>query len=519
MLNPTNNINIKESNNAKGQRIAINTALLYSRMLVVMIINLFTVRVVLRSLGVEDYGIYDVVAGLVSMMQSLSAVLSSSTSRYFAYYLGLNENKKLNEVFSNSIIIYGLFSLVVIILGETIGIWFLNNELVIPEERMMAANWVFQFSLFSFVFGLMSSPFLSAITAHEDINIYAIITMAEWLLKLLFALTIAKVNIDSLIYYSSYLMIVPLLSLSSYIIIARRKYAECRRITRATSMYKQILSFSGWMLFASLAGVCMVQFNTILVNVFFGPLVNAARAIALQINSALGSFSSSFLTAVKPPMIKAYSSNDYYSLNKIFDASNRFILYSLLIVCIPIFVEMDYILNLWLSVTDEQTVLFSRLIVLYAFIMALNNPISFIMHATGHVKEYHTRVEIPTIMCMPITYVLYSIGMPAYSTFVVMIIAALASHVIRMICLKRFYPQFGYRNYIFSIVVPAIIIGSLTLLIALVLHTIVEYGFLRLSIVFVLTTIMVTMMALRFGLSPYEKSLIKSFASRYIKRS
>lgn len=500
--------------NVSGKRIAKNTALLYVRMLVIMIINLFTVRVVLKALGAENYGIFDVVAGVVTIMASFEHVLGGATSRYFSFYLGAKDKNKLNEAFSNSIIIYSIFALIVLVLAETVGLWFVNTHLNIPTERMNAANWVFQFSIFSFIFSILRTPFSSIVTSHEDINIYAIITTVEWVLKLAFALTITLVPFDQLIYYAAYLMVIPLLALIVYIVISYKKYEECRKLTKLTSMYKQMLSFSGWMLFASLAGVGMIQVNTILVNIFFSPIVNAARAIALQINSAVGSFSSSFLTAVKPPMIKAYADEDYSNLNRLFDASNKFILYSMLIVCIPLFTEMDYVLKIWLDVTDAQTILFSRLTLVYAFIMVLNNPISFIMHATGHVKEYHTRVEIPTILCMPLTWLLFAVGLPAYTSFLVMIAVALASHIIRMFCLRKFYPHFSIRYYLSKIISPAFVIGLISTLVALFVHDCVENDILRLGAVILTSIIITCALVYLFALSKYEKNIISVFVKK-----
>lgn len=494
-----------------GKRIAKNTVFLYLRMMVVMVINLFTVKLVLKALGTEDYGVFDVVAGVVTMMQALSTIIGSSTSRYVAYYLGERNITKVKEVFSNGLFIFGLFSVAIVLLGETAGIWFINNKLVIPPERLVAANWVFQFALLSFVCTIMQSPFFSVVTAHEDINIYAVITTSDCVLKFLFALSIPLVALDHLIYYASYLFVIPLLCLLAYIIISRKKYIECKNITKPTKECLSMMSFSGWLLFASLAGVCMMQVNSILVNVFFGPLVNGARAIAIQMHNAVNSFSSSFLTAIKSPIIKSYSDKDFYHLDKIFDASNRFILYSLLVICIPLWLEMDTVLGLWLSIHDEETVLFARLLIGYTFIMALNNPISFIMHATGRVKEYHTKVEIPTLLCIPFTYFLFKIGLPAFVTFIAMIIAAFASHIIRMVCLKKYYDRFSYSHYIFHIILPAVLIGIIGFTTSFLIHKYIDAYVLRLILVLISSTMVVLVLAYFVGFSSYEKDTIKNY--------
>lgn len=513
---------MEEHSIISGKRIAKNTVLLYIRMMVVMVLNLFTVRLVLKALGAEDYGIFDVVAGVVTMMQALSTVIGSSTSRYVAFYLGERNISKVNEVFSNGLYIFGFFSLLIIILGETIGLWFINNQLVIPPERLAAANWVFQFAILSFICSIMQSPFFSVVTAHEDINIFAVITTSDCVLKFLFALSIPYIAFDNLIYYASYLFVIPLLCLLAYIIISKKKYDECKTVVKPTKEIFSMMSFSGWMLFASLAGVCMMQVNAIIVNVFFGPIVNAARAIAIQLHNAVNSFSSSFLTAIKSPIIKSFSDKDYLHLDKIFDASNRFIIYSLLIICIPLWLEMDTILKLWLSVTDAETVLFARLMIGYTFVMALNNPISFVMQATGRIKEYHTKVEIPTLLCMPVTYLLFYIGLPAFTTFIVMIFAAFTSHIIRMFCLKKCYNRFSFKHYLLRVILPAIVIGSIGTIISLFVHKIVAASLLRLLLVTATSIALVMPMAFFVGFSSYEKEMITKYVvlikKRVIKR-
>ena len=255
----------------------------------------------------------------------------------------------------------------------------------------------------------------------------------------------------------------------------------------------------------------MMQVNSIIVNVFFGPLVNGARAIAIQMHNAVNSFSSSFLTAIKSPIIKSYSNKDYSHLDKIFDASNRFILYSLLIICIPLWLEMDTILRLWLSVNDNETVLYARLMIGYTFIMALNNPISFIIHATGHVKEYHTKVEIPTLLCIPATYLLFKMGCHAFVTFVSTILAALISHIIRMICVKKYYDRFSYRHYILQLLFPAVIIGLAAGGVSFFAHFFVDNYVYRFFTVFILSTTVIVTLAYFVGFSPFEKKMINNY--------
>ena len=276
------------------------------------------------------------------------------------------------------------------------------------------------------------------------------------------------------------------------------------------SMYKELLSFSGWSLFGSIAGVGMNQINTILVNVFFGPIVNAARAISFQFNMAVNSFSSSFLFAIRPPMIKSYAEESYSYLNKIFNLSNKFIYYGLLIVFLPIIFEMNTVLVLWLGATDRQTVLFSRLILVNALIMSLNNPISIIIQASGHVKEYHVPVETITLLCVPSTYILFKLGFDAYYSNVVMIVAAIAAHLVRLSCLKKYYKQFSYPEYVKSFIIPAIVITIIACVSILPIHTSIDNTYIRFAAVMLCSIISISSIVMLLGLSKAEREFIRN---------
>lgn len=261
----------------------------------------------------------------------------------------------------------------------------------------------------------------------------------------------------------------------------------------------------------------MSQINTILVNIFFGPIVNTSRAIALQINSALSSFCGSFLTAINPPMVKSYAENDYYYLNKVFYLSNKFIYYSLFMLSIPICYEMDIILKLWLGVVDSDSILFSRLILLYSIIIALNNPISIIIQATGHVKEYFLSVEIFTILCVPVTYILFKMGFPAYATFITMIGSAILAHIVRLVCLKRFYPQFSYKTYLLSFMLSAIVISFITSFALYFVHTCIISTVFRLFIMLLSSVIISVILVYLIGLSNNERLFLKSIIANLYK--
>jgi O-antigen/teichoic acid export membrane protein len=503
-------INNSSENSIKNNRLAKNTSLLYIRMMVVMIINLYTVRLVLNALGIEDYGIFNVIAGIITVLVSVSSVLQTATQRYYSYSIGKSRLEYLQTIFSASIYIYAILSIIIIILGETVGLWFVNTQLLIPDDRMYAANWIYQFSIFSFIATIMHIPYSAATIAHENMGYFALISTAESVLKLIAVILIAFISLDSLIVYGAGLFLISILVLISYIVIGHLKYAECRykKITDK-NLFKELLSFSGWSLFGSVAGVGMSQVNTILTNIYFGPLVNGARAISFQFNQAMSSFASSFIMAIRPSMTKSYAEESYLYLNNIFNLSNKFIYYCLLIIFLPLMFEMNIILSFWLGETDPQTVLFSRLILIYALIMSLNNPIGIIIQATGHVKEYNIKVEIFTLLCVPATFILFKLGYPAYTTFIVMIIAAVAAHIVRLICLKKYYEPFSYSEYINSFLIPAFFITVITSFFIFLIESSILNATVRIIAVIFSSILFVLVFVLLIGLSKIEKNLLK----------
>ena len=479
-----------------------------------MIINLFTVRFVFKSLGECDYGIYNVIAGVIIMFQSVSAVLSTSTQRYFAYSLGDSGANNLRDIFSVSLKIFIILSILIIFLSETLGIWFINKQLHIPDNRLFTANVVFQYSLLSLIVGLIQSPYLSLIIAHEDMNIYACVSLVDCFLKFLAAFMISYFPYDRLHLYGAVMFFIPLFTCLCYIGICRRKYSECKwKTVKDKNLYHSLLSFSGWHLFSSIASIGMNQIITFLVNIFFGVLVNAARGISLQISGAVGAFSNNFIMAIRPPMIKAYAERNFDYLNKLFHYSNKFVFYFMLIIVLPMYFEMETILSIWLNSCNEQTVLFSRLILIYALIVSLNNPISIIMQASGKIKEYFVPVEVFTIFCPIITYLLFILGFPAETSYYAMIGTICCSHVVRLICLKKYYPPFNLHQYIFSFFLPAVLVLLLTFIEIYMMKLYVTDNFV---VTIFLSIISILVFTVLVGLSKEERRLLLSLANRAI---
>lgn len=489
-----------------NRKITHNTIVLFIRMFIVMTINLFAVRLTLQALGVEDYGIYNVVSGFVSMFSCLSSVLASATQRYYSFYLGTSNIENLKHIFSASLIIYIVFSIVIFVVGETIGLWFVNTQLVIPEVRMIAANYIYQFAIISFIVSMVVVPFSAAVVAHECFNFFAIVSLFDCVLRFFLILSLKYVSPDRLILYGFFLMVAQIVVLLLYYFFCKKRYSECSLVrVNEKNTYKELLSFSGWTLFGSIAGMGMMQINTILVNIFFGPICNAARAIALQVYTAILQLSSNFIMSVRPPMIKNYADGNISELNSLFALSNKIIFLLMSISCIPLYFEMPFILKIWLGDVSDDTILFSRLMVLYSFFLVFSNPITIIMQAMGRVKEYFVPVEMITLLCAPLTYVLFRLGLPAESTFEAMIICILGSHIVRLHQLKKYYSEFSLTEYFKTVVLFSIFSLIITLAVVYMVSVIIENPWAELITVIFTTFVMIGGSVFFIGMSPTER--------------
>lgn len=497
-----------QASSVKSRRIAINTVILFIRMFVVMLVNLYAVRIVLDRLGITDYGIFNAIAGIVTCTSFISSVMEMSIQRFYAIAIGEKNSKKFNEIFCLSAAIIAAIIILTLIIIETSGLWLLRTQFTIPPLRYDAALWCFHLSLATFSFTILQIPFSAAVFAYEKLNVYALISTVDCLLKLLAGLTIGFLIIDNLIYYSAGVMLTSIFVCLSYIIYSRRKFTECRiRKCCNIPLLKELLSFAGWTLWGCLAKVGTFQGNTILLNIFFGPIINAAFAIAMQISNAFNALCNSMVLAIRPSMIKTYAANDFSNLNKLFNVSNKFILYTLLIISFPIISEIDTILAMWLpNVTAEMNV-FAKLIIIYIVCLAMNNPITIIIQAAGKVKQYFVPVELVSMLCLPVTLILFKLGMSANWALISMIITCLIAHGVRLICLRRYYYPFSIIHYIRSLLLPSIAILIIGIIIMQILKE-YTHGVTNHIAGFLVLPIFVSMLVFWIGLSKSDRNII-----------
>lgn len=404
-----------------NKRIAKNTLLLYFRMLFLMAVSLYTSRVVLNALGVEDFGIYNVVGGVVAMFSVLSGSLSAAISRFITYELGKGNQKNLNKIFSSAVTIQLGLAGIIILLAETIGIWFLNVKMNIPEVRMEAANWVFQFSILTFAINLISVPYNASIIAHEKMSAFAYISILEAVGKLFIAYLITITPMDKLIFYAILMCVVALIVRFTYGNYCKRHFCECTyHFIWDKQLLKSMFSFAGWNFIGASSAVLRDQGGNVVINLFCGPAVNAARGIAFQVNNAVNQFVVNFMTALNPQITKSYAAGDKgYMMTLIFQGA-RLSFYMLLLLSLPILVNTHYILALWLKIVPEHAVLFVQLILIFALSESISQPLITAMLATGKIRNYQIIVGGLQMMNLPLSYILLRLG---YFPEVVIVIA------------------------------------------------------------------------------------------------
>lgn len=474
-----------------NKRIAKNTLLLYIRMLFMMIVSLYTSRVILDALGVEDFGIYNVVGGVVAMFSVISGSLSASISRFITFELGKGDQSKLNKIFSASVTIQILLSLIVVILIEIVGVWFLNSKMIIPADRILAANWVLQFSVVTFVINLISVPYNASIIAHEKMSAFAYISILEAIGKLIIAYLIVIAPMDKLVFYSILMCSVAIIIRFTYGYYCKRHFKECTyHFCWDKKLLKNMFGFAGWNFIGAASSVLRDQGGNVVINLFFGPSVNAAKGIAMQVNSAISGFVSNFMTALNPQITKSYASGNYdYMMTLIFQGA-KFSFYMLLLLSLPVIINTHYILGLWLKLVPEHVVLFVRLTLLLAMSESISNPLITAMLATGRIRNYQIMVGGLQMLNLPISYIFLRLGCVPESVLFVAIFISQCCLVARLYMLRGMIglSSVKYLKYVYLKVL--MVMSTSAIVPILLLKNINEtfLSFLIISVVSILTT-------------------------------
>lgn len=416
-----------------------NSLFLYFRMLLIMGVSLYTVRVVLNTLGIVDYGIYNVVGGIVAMFSFLSNSMASASQRFFSYELGQGNYEQLKKIFSITMSMYAGIAMVILILAETVGLWFLNTHMTIPSGRMEAANWIYQFSILSFMMTMFTIPYNALIIAHERMKVYAYVSIVEVLLKLLIAYMLVAFAFDKLKLYAVLLFCVTGIITLIYRSYCGRRFKESKfSYYWDPILFKTMITYSGWNLLGVSVGMVRNHGVNILINLFFNPAVNAAQAIATQINVTLMNFTSNFYTAVRPQIVKNYSSNNIDNLSQLVYSSARYSFYLMLILATPLIFEPDYILRLWLGGdSPSYAAVFIRIITINTLVEVINSPIITTIQASGQLKWYQLTTSVIQLLIIPLTFLCYKLNLEPYWAYYIMIGLSLISNIPRLIIFQK----------------------------------------------------------------------------------
>ena len=432
-----------------NKRLVKNTLYLYLRMLVVMAVGFYATREILKLLGVVDYGIYNVVGGIVAMFSFVNSTLTTSSQRYFSIELAKGDLKRLNQWFCLNITTFSIFIAIFILVSETIGLWFINTQLTIPVERLFAANVVYQLSILTFCIHFFCIPYSALIVAHEKMNAFAYISIVEAFFKLAIVFLLSIITWDRLILYAILMCLSSLVITSSYMIYNRKHFSESKyNLYWNKTECLELIGFSGWHLLGTFSTVIRSQGINILINLFFNPAVNAARAVSFQLYHAISQLSSNFFVAVKPQIYKNYANGEYDELHKLIFRSTIICSYLIALVVFPILSNTSYLISLWLKEIPEYTVAFTQLVLINGLIDSTNGPTIASALATGRIRTYQLIVSSINLANFPLAYLALYNGAEPTVTVLISIILSLVSVVVRGYLLKNMI-EFPYTRYLY----------------------------------------------------------------------
>lgn len=506
MTESSNHFSYKPQN----KKIMKNTLALYARQILILFVNLYSIRVILDVLGVEEYGIFSVVAGVVTLSSFLPGTMASATQRFFSFALANNDIQKLNKAFSVNLTLYCIIALIAFIGLESIGLWFVSEYLKIPHQLFDTAIILYHFTVLTFIAGVFTSPFVAILIAHEDMHLYAYASICEALMKLGVVFVLVYLPWNKLELYGILLLAVSILNALIYITICCLKYSECqfRKFYWDNKLLREVLDFTGWTLFGQVTTIVRNQAITILLNQMFNPGIVAAKTIATTVASQVGVFANNFNTGLYPPIIKSYAANkkeDMFSL--IFNGS-KLTFFLMWIFTLPMLIEMDIILNVWLKTPPLEAVVFTQLALIETLIMSLSLPIATAARAPGRMKMYELTLGVVQIAIFPVSWVVLKIGYDASWVFWVAIAANLLMFVIRLF-IVRYLIELPLRRFFMTVIIPVFNVTLLSVLLSLAIKQIMPNG-LKFSIVMTVLCFVIAAISMYFlGLDVDGRSKVR----------
>lgn len=457
---------MKDTNNNK--RIATNTLYLYIRMLITMAVSLYSSRIVLDVLGVEDYGIYGIVGSVVVLFSFISNAMTGASQRFFSYELGKTNNSRIKEIFGVSILAHILIIFIVLVLGETIGLWYMLKIMNLPESRFWAAQIVYQLTILSFLFSIIRIPYNAIIVSYEHMSFFAYMSILEVVLKLLVLYLLKITTGDMLVVYGILILAVTIICTLAYVLYCQRKFVECKpKIYWDKKMFGNLMSFTGWTLCGNVANVAAQQGGNLLLNSFFTVAVNAAYSLGNQVSSAVYGLVTNFQLAFRPQIVKLYAAGNTDELYMLIYRASRFSFYLLLLIAVPFIINADYIFSLWLKSVPEYSVLFCQLFVCYCLIDSIQAPLWMLIDATGNIKTYAIWLSAMLILNIPISYVVLLWGGSPASVILVRVILNLITAIVRVGYIKKFinFPSMEYIRQTYICIIVCLLVFALGYLI------------------------------------------------------
>ena len=502
-----------------NMRIAKNTLMLYLRTFVVLLVSLYTSRVILEILGVKDFGIYQVVGGLVSMFSIVSGVFTIAISRFITFELGKGNREKLHRIFSTSLIIQFIISVIIIVLVEGFGLWFINHKMTIPSNQINAVIWVLQFSVVTFCLNLISLPYNACIIAHEKMKAFAYISVLEVSLKLGACYILFISPIDRLIAYSALLMIIALGIRSIYSVYCYKNFEECRgNIEYDSGLMKEMFSFSGWNFIINTSAILNNQGITMLINVFFGLTINAARGLASQVESAVMQFVTNFTMAINPQITKSYATGDMEGLYKLLCRSAKFAPMAMMIIAIPLIFEMEPVLKIWLGKVPEYTVIFAQLSLIVGWIDCIGNSAYTACMASGHIRKYSLIVTPVGYLDFFIVWILFSFGWNVVWAYWIFIIIKVLINIIRVFLLKELIGLKIYR-FLKDVYLPILCVGVLSLIFPYLVNQSMPESIFRIVATSITSITAVCVFVYFIGMDTAERKFVINRISNYVHRN
>ncbi|MDR0844539.1 MAG: oligosaccharide flippase family protein [Tannerella sp.] len=502
-----------------NKRIAQNTMLLYARMLLTMLASLYISRIVLNVLGVEDFGIFGVVGGVVTLFSFLNSAMAGSTSRFLTFEIGRDDDEKLKKTFSSALTVHLLIAGLILVLGETVGWWFLKNKLVIPDGRMYAAIWVYQFSLVSMAISVTQIPYHALILAHEKMSVYAYIEMLNVFLKLGMVYLLLVVHADKLIVYAGLVLVISIIITLIYRLYCYKHYTRCRyRYGWERDVVYPMLSFSGWDLYGNMSTIVRTQGVNILLNLFFGPVMNAANMIAVQVQGAVMSFANNIVTATRPQIVKSYAKGDYQYTCDLVQNTSKFTCLLLLFLSLPLMVEAKYVLTLWLKNVPEHAVTFCIYVLIFNFFATISTVVVGAVHATGNIKRPSLINGSLYVMVLPVSYVAFRFNAQPEIPYICNALFVFAGMLSNVYTLKLYVPQFRANDFIVNVLCSVLCISLIAGVFSLAVRHFMQEGLLRLLSVVFISTLSISISGYFLAMDKYARSLVKRKVCAFLRQ-